>query len=44
MPINEKKMMSLQKFYGRNKGRDVYFALENKEKQKKKDKKNAGGK
>lgn len=36
MPINQKKMAALKKQYGDEKGRSVYFALEQKEKKKKK--------
>ena len=37
MPINKKKMAKLKKQYG-EKGKDVYYALEQKEKKKKKQK------
>ena len=36
MPINKKKMSALKKEYGSNKGKDIYYALENKAKKKKK--------
>lgn len=32
MPINRKKMKALKKTYGKKKGKNVYFALENKSK------------
>ena len=38
MPINQKKMKALKKEYGAKKGKDVYYALEQKAKQKKKSK------
>ena len=37
MPVNKKKMAALKKQYG-EKGEDVYYAMENKEKHKKKKK------
>lgn len=39
MPINKKKMDALKKQYGAKKGKDVYYALENKAKASKKKKK-----
>ena len=39
MPINKKKMNALKKQYGAKKGKDVYYALENKAKASKKKKK-----
>lgn len=36
MPINKKKMNALRKEYGFKKGEDVYYALESKEKKKRK--------
>lgn len=36
MPINKKMMSSMKKQYGKEKGKDVYYAVENKLKQKKK--------
>ncbi len=36
MPINRKKMSALKKEYGTKKGKDVYYALENKELKKRK--------
>lgn len=39
MPLNQKKMKALKKEYGAKKGKDVYYSLENKAKQKKKSKK-----
>lgn len=39
MPVNQKKMKNLKKEYGAKKGASVYYALENKAKQKKKRKK-----
>jgi hypothetical protein len=36
MPVNQKKMEALKKEYGIKKGKDVYYALEQKEKNKKK--------
>ena len=39
MPINKKMMASVKKQYGKEKGKDVYYALENKQKQKKPKKK-----
>jgi len=36
MPVNKKKMAALKKEYGKNKGKDVYYALENKAKHSKK--------
>jgi hypothetical protein len=36
MPVNEKKMKALKKEYGTKKGKDVYYAMENKAKAKKK--------
>ena len=35
MPINKKKMSALKKEYGKKKGENVYYALEQKEKSKK---------
>lgn len=35
MPINKDKMSSMKKQYGKEKGKDVYYALENKQKKKK---------
>lgn len=34
MPVNRKKMKSLKDQYGKEKGKDVYYALENKAKKK----------
>lgn len=31
-PVNRKKMAALKKEYGKKKGEDVYYAMENKEK------------
>jgi hypothetical protein len=39
MPINRKKMAALKKEYGEKKGKNVYYALEQKAKKKKKAKK-----
>lgn len=36
MPVNKKKMAALKKEYGKEKGKSVYYALENKVKKKKK--------
>jgi hypothetical protein len=36
MPINRKKMNALVKEYGKKKGEDIYYALEQKQKQKNK--------
>lgn len=36
MPINKKKMSNLKKEYGEKKGESIYYALENKDKSKKK--------
>lgn len=36
MPINRKKMMALKKEYGKEKGKQVYYALEQKAKKKRK--------
>lgn len=36
MPINRKKMKNLKKEYGKKKGEQIYYALENKKKSKKK--------
>lgn len=36
MPVNQKKMKNLKKEYGAKKAKKVYYALENKSKQKKK--------
>lgn len=36
MPVNQKKMKALKKEYGSKKGKDVYYALEQKAKKKKK--------
>ena len=36
MPVNKKKMAALKKQYGVKKGEDVYYAMENKAKHKKK--------
>ena len=38
MPINKKKMKALKQEYGKDKGKSVYYALENKVKQKAKKK------
>lgn len=38
MPVNRKKMEAMKKQYGKEKGKDVYYALENKMKQKQKKK------
>lgn len=34
MPVNRKEMNSLKKQYGAKKGEKIYYALENKKKQK----------
>lgn len=34
MPVNQKKMKALKKEYGSEKGKQVYYALENKAKKK----------
>jgi hypothetical protein len=34
MPVNKKKMAALKKEYGSQKGKNVYYALENKDKKK----------
>ena len=39
MPINKKKMQALKKEYGSEKGKSVYYALEQKAKKKDKKKK-----
>lgn len=39
MPVNRKKMKSLKEQYGKEKGKDVYYALEMKAKKKAKKKK-----
>jgi hypothetical protein len=36
MPVNKKKMAALVKEYGEKKGKEVYYAMEQKEKSKKK--------
>lgn len=36
MPINEKMMRNLEKEYGKLKGKNIYYALENKTSTKKK--------
>lgn len=36
MPINRKKMNNLKKEYGEKKGKEIYYALENKLTKKKK--------
>ena len=36
MPINQKMMKSMQKQYGKKKGKDVYYAVEQKQKKAKK--------
>ena len=38
MPVNRKKMEALKKEYGAEKGKQVYYALEQKQKKKKKSK------
>ena len=38
MPINKKKMGNLKKEYWKEKGEDIYYALENKSKKKSKKK------
>lgn len=38
MPVNKDKMKALKKEYGKDKGKKVYYALENKAKQKQKKK------
>lgn len=35
MPINQSKMKALKKEYGKEKGKKIYYALENKAKTKK---------
>ena len=42
MPIDEKKMKALIKQYGAKKGKDIYYALEQKSKKKSKVKKAHG--
>lgn len=32
MPVNRKKLLALKKEYGEKKGKDIYYALENKAK------------
>ena len=39
MPVNKKKMKAMKEQYGKEKGKDVYFATEMKAKQKAKGKK-----
>ena len=39
MPVNKKKMAALKKQYGKEKGERVYYAMEQKEKQKSKKRK-----
>lgn len=39
MPVNKKKMKAMKEEYGTKKGKSVYYALENKMKQKGKKKK-----
>jgi hypothetical protein len=39
MPVNRKKMAALKKEYGAEKGKNIYYALEQKAKKKKKKKK-----
>jgi hypothetical protein len=34
MPVNKKKMAALKKEYGSQRGKNVYYALENKDKKK----------
>jgi hypothetical protein len=36
MPVKQKKMNALKKEYGKEKGKDIYYALEQKSKKKKK--------
>lgn len=36
MPVNKSKMKSMVKQYGKKKGTEVYYAVENKQKTKKK--------
>ena len=36
MPVNQKKMKSMKKQYGKKKGEQVYYAVENKARKKKK--------
>ena len=36
MPVNQKMMREMKKRYGSKKGKDVYYAVENKQKKKKK--------
>jgi hypothetical protein len=38
MPVNQKKMKALKKQYGSKKGEDVYYAMEQKAKSKRKKK------
>jgi len=38
MPVSKKKMGALKKEYGDKKGKEVYYAMENKKKKKKKKK------
>lgn len=35
MPVNKKMMSSMKKQYGKEKGKDIYYAIENKQKKKK---------
>jgi hypothetical protein len=39
MPVNKKEMKNLKKEYGAKKGKQIYYALENKQKAKAKRKK-----
>lgn len=39
MPVNKKKMKAMKEQYGKDKGKDVYYATEMKAKQKAKKKK-----
>lgn len=36
MPVTKKMMSSMKKQYGKEKGKDIYYAVENKQKQHKK--------
>lgn len=38
MPVNKKKMKALKEEYGKKKGENVYYAMENKDKKKAKKK------
>ena len=42
MPVNRKKMAALKKEYGDKKGKEIYYAMENKAKKKSKKKTGKG--